>query len=66
MATQACSPVNQMPKTVSYRFNNLNKFDTYMYGINGSISGKPFLPTCLRYQIHSEIAHNHDLGTNEK
>ena len=29
--------------------------------------GKPFfLPTCSRYQIHSEITHDHDLGTNKK
>ena len=37
-----------------------------MYRISRGISGKPFLPTFYRYQIHSEIAHDHDLGTNKK
>ena len=34
--------------------HNLNLIS--MYRISSSISGKPFLPTSFRFQIHSEIA----------
>ena len=46
-------------------FNNLIKFDTYMYRISKRNSFKPFLPTCFRYQIHSGIEHGHDLCTTK-
>ena len=43
----------------------LIKCDTCMYRISRLISFKPFLPTCVRYQIHSGIEHGHDLGTTK-
>ena len=43
----------------------LIKFDTCMYRISRHISFKTFLPTCFRYQIHSEIEHGHDLDTTQ-
>ena len=65
MAIQACSCDVHLsikwPKRVLYRFNNLIKFDTYMYRISRRISFKPSLLTCFRYQIHSVIEHGHDL-----
>ena len=70
IATQLCSSdahlLIKCPEPVSFRFNNLIKLDTYMYRISKCISGKHFLPTCLGYQIHSKIAHDHDLGTTNK
>ena len=37
-----------------------------MNRISNSISRKLFLPVCSRCQIHSELAHDYDLGTNKK